>query len=214
MHFGEVFKTAREFGACSHQYCIAERCEIPGILDVLSGALKNVAMVLSRLWMTRFNSNSVRMQASRALAYYLRMRFLVRHIRDNALVLLDHVNLLGGPIAYDCVEGRYTPSYSSSWFDNGEIVATFFIPGENTDVRSECPERDAVAIGAEARLISSTLHREFAVSPMRFRLVDKTVPWTNDEPHLLETRGEAPSQLRPFHHHSGIDAPIAAEDLL
>lgn len=170
MDFEEMFSKAtngkRPF---PYQTRLAEADSLPQLIRIPTGAGKTAAVVLAWLWRRRFGAETVRKSTPRRLVYCLPMRVLVEQTRDNAILWLQRLGLLGGTAEVENKNGEnVVRAYTPAWDDPEKIVVTMLMGGEDADEWDICPERDAILIGTQDMLLSRALNRGYGMSRYRW----------------------------------------------
>jgi len=197
------------------QIKLAESEAFPQLIQIPTGAGKTAAVILAWLWRRRFGAEAVRNSTPRRLVYCLPMRVLVEQTRDNAIMWLRRLGLLGGTVEI-CDEdgGKHVEAYTPFWDDsktpNG-IVVTVLMGGEDSDKWDLYPERDAILIGTQDMLLSRALNRGYGMSryrwPMHFGLVNNDCLWVIDEVQLMGNGLATTAQLQAFRQKMGTMLP-------
>lgn len=131
------------------------------------------------------------------------MRVLVEQTRDNAIIWLRRLNLLGEEEIPEG-EGRNEriKVYMPSWEDSAKIAITILMGGEDADEWDLFPERDAIIIGSQDMLLSRALNRGYGMSryrwPMHFGLLNNDCLWVMDEVQLMGAGLPTSLQLDAF----------------
>lgn len=166
------------------------------LINVPTGGGKTAAVVLAWLW------NRVALQREnwpRRLVYCLPMRVLVEQTRDNALVWLNQLGLLGGSVDFETRDGRRRPRYTPHFADPGKVTVHLLMGGEDEDDWDLYPERQAILIGTQDMLLSRALNRGYAASrarwPMHFGLLNTDCLWVFDEVQLMGSGLATTTQL-------------------
>ncbi|RLF69413.1 MAG: CRISPR-associated helicase/endonuclease Cas3 [Thermoplasmata archaeon] len=203
MEFEVMFEKAAGYKPFDYQKRLATEYEMPSILNVPTGMGKTAAAILGWLWRRRFAPDHIRETTPRRLIYCLPMRVLVEQTRDNAVLWLHNLDLLGG-IAE--IEGekkdQKLKKYSPSWEDSGKINVTVLMGGEDRDDWDLHPERDAIIIGTQDMLLSRALNRGYGMSryrwPVHFGLLNNDCLWVMDEVQLMGVGLETTAQMDAF----------------
>ncbi len=190
-NFEEFFKKATGMKPYPYQHKLSEAVEFPSLIDIPTGLGKTAAVVIGWLWRRRFHSNEkIRDNTPRRLVYCLPMRVLVEQTRDNVIIWLNNLGLLGGTVKFDEKEGkRKVIEYQPSWEDPDKITVTVLMGGETGDKWDIYPERDAIIIGTQDMLLSRALNRGYGMSryrwPIHFGLLNNDSCWIMDEVQLM-----------------------------
>ncbi|PKK85775.1 MAG: hypothetical protein CVT48_04055, partial [Thermoplasmata archaeon HGW-Thermoplasmata-1] len=194
MEFGKIFKTATDHDPYPYQKKLAEDAELPELLDIPTGCGKTAAVVMAWLWRRRFADEDIRNKTPRRLVYCLPMRVLVEQTRDNAVIWLKNLGLLGeGPKTIfeknERGDIKKVVEYEPSWKDSDKINVTVLMGGEDADEWDLYPERDAIIIGTQDMLLSRALNRGYGMSryrwPVHFGLLNNDCLWVMDEVQLM-----------------------------
>jgi len=180
-----------------YQTRLATDPEIPTLIDVPTGAGKTAAVVLAWLWRRRFADRTIRGGTPRRLVYCLPMRVLVEQTRDNVIMWLHNLELLGGRAE---ILNRKVVSYNPSWEDPEKICVTVLMGGADQDQWDLHPERNAVIIGTQDMLLSRALNRGYGMNryrwPMHFGLLNNDCLWVMDEVQLMGVGVETTAQFQ------------------
>jgi len=199
--FNEFFVSATgiEEGPFPYQKRLATGDELPSLIDVPTGCGKTSAAVLGWLWRRRFADEETRKKTPRRLVYCLPMRVLVEQTRDNVIMWLHNLELLGGTV--EIQDGKFV-SYDQSWEDPEKICVTVLMGGEDRDEWDLYPERDAVIIGTQDMLLSRALNRGYGMSryrwPIHFGLLNNDCLWVMDEVQLMGSGLATSVQMQAF----------------
>lgn len=202
MNFEEVFKTATKHPPYPYQARLATGAELSQFVDIPTGLGKTAAVVLSWVFRRRFSEN-MRDQTPRRLVYCLPMRTLVEQTKNEAILWLHRLELLGGNVTLKEEAGREeVESYAPSWDDPSKIAVTVLMGGVDKDDWDSYPERDAIIIGTQDMLLSRALNRGYGMSryrwPMHFGLLNNDCLWVMDEVQLMGVGVETSAQLDAF----------------
>lgn len=168
-NFSEFFLKAVQEEPFPYQHRLATDPWLPQLIDVPIGAEKTAAVVLAWLWRRRFAAHEVRTATPRRLIYCLPMRVLVEQTRDNAILWLHRLNLLGGKVDLEDIEGRErVKGYVPSWENSNKIAVTVLMGGEDADEWDLYPERDGIIIGTQDMLLSRAPNRGYGMSRYRW----------------------------------------------
>jgi CRISPR-associated endonuclease/helicase Cas3 len=170
------------------------------LVNVPTGCGKTAAVVLAWLW----NRLALRRQDwPRRLVYCLPMRVLVEQTRDNAVLWLDALGLLGGSVEFETRNGKkrlqcYTPDFA----DSEKVAIHVLMGGEDEKEWDLYPEREAIIIGTQDMLLSRALNRGYAANrarwPMHFGLFNTDCLWVFDEVQLMGSGVATTAQLEAF----------------
>ncbi len=197
MRFAEFFQRATEgLSAFAYQQVIAEREDLPWVLNAPTGAGKTVAAVLGWVWRRRLHPNTeVRDSTPRRLVYCLPMRVLVEQTVDavrNWLANLDLLTDLPG--------------------DEGKIGVYQLMGGEVENDWDAYPEADAIVVGTQDQLLSRALNRGYTLSryrwPMHFGLLNSDCLWVMDEVQLMGPGLTTTLQLQALRRILGTCGPV------
>ena len=201
-NFNRKFKTATSYEPFPYQEKLATMENLPTFIDVPTGAGKTAAIVLAWLWRRRFDER-FRDKTPRRLVYCLPMRTLVEQTRDNVILWLHRLELLGGNAYFEDGNARdRVKAYVPSWDDRDKIAVTVLMGGEGKDEWDLYPDRDAIIIGTQDMLLSRALNRGYGMSryswPMHFALLNNDCMWVIDEVQLMGVGVETSAQLQAF----------------
>ncbi len=148
--FAELFRRATVREPFPFQVALAEGPALPGIIRAPTGSGKTAAAVLGWLYRRRFHPDvEVRRATPRRLVYCLPMRVLAEQTRDNAIVWLSRLDLLGGDAGIrDAESGVELDRYTPTWEDPERIVVSTIMGGEADGGWDLYPERDAVLVAS------------------------------------------------------------------
>jgi len=217
MEFGKIFKTATDHDPYPYQKKLAEDAELPELLDIPTGCGKTAAVVMAWLWRRRFADEDIRNKTPRRLVYCLPMRVLVEQTRDNAVIWLKNLGLLGeGPKTIfeknERGDIKKVVEYEPSWKDSDKINVTVLMGGEDADEWDLYPERDAIIIGTQDMLLSRALNRGYGMSryrwPVHFGLLNNDCLWVMDEVQLMGNGLATTTQLHGFRDVFGTLLPV------
>lgn len=210
-NFREVFELATGYEPYPYQTRLAEATDLPQLLDIPTGLGKTAAVVLAWLWrrqfappQTRHSQLAIRNSGTpRRLVYCLPMRVLVEQTRDNALLWLHTLGLLGGQAVFDEQDGKKRlRSYQPDFSDPAKTTVHILMGGEEKHDWDLYPERDTILIGTQDMLLSRALNRGYAMSryrwPMQFGLLNNDCLWVMDETQLMGVGVETTAQLTAF----------------
>ena len=210
MDFSDFFKKTTGFEPYPYQKRLAEIDEYPSLLNIPTGLGKTAAIVTTWVWRRKFHENqTIREGTPRRLIYCLPNRVLVEQIRDNMLLWLKHMNLLGGEIkTLSTDEKEEVESYKPSWEDGNKIAVTTLMGGEEDYNWDIYPERDSIIIGTQDMLLSRALNRGYGMNrykwPVHFGLLNNDSLWVFDEVQLMGSGIKTSVQLDAFRRHYGI----------
>jgi CRISPR-associated endonuclease/helicase Cas3 len=131
------------------------------------------------------------------------MRVLVEQTRDNTVLWLRRLDLLGGAaqVVGSGAEERVR-DYTPSWSDPNRIAVSVLMGGEDDGEWDLYPERDAILIGTQDMLLSRALNRGYAMSryrwPVHFGLLNNDCLWVADEVQLMGNGLASTTQLQAF----------------
>ena len=202
--FKAFFEQATGYGPYPYQERVADTAvELPQLLDIPTGLGKTAAVVFAWLWRRRFADATIRQATPRRLVYCLPMRVLVEQTRDNALLWLRSLDLLGGQVVVDEQNGKKRlRSYQPDFSDPAKITVHILMGGEQKDDWDLYPEHDAILIGTQDMLLSRALNRGYGMSryrwPMQFGLLHTDCLWVFDEIQLMGSGLATTAQLEAF----------------
>jgi len=169
-----------------YQREIADRGELPWLVDAPTGAGKTAAAVLGWLWRRRFHPDTaIREATPRRLVYCLPMRVLVEQTVQNARQWLTDLHLLAD--------------------EQGEPdkVGVYQLMGGQVEMDWDAwPESDAILVGTQDQLLSRALNRGYSMSryrwPVDFALLNSDCLWVMDEVQLMGAGLPTTAQLQAF----------------
>jgi CRISPR-associated endonuclease/helicase Cas3 len=201
-----------------YQRRLAADIAFPELMIVPTGLGKTAATILAWLWRRRFAEANVRESTPRRLIYCLPMRSLVEQTRDEVILWLYRLGLLGGcadvqkndqgkdivvkylpdPGDQNIVEGY--SNRNDSIKDRISVVT--LMGGEDEPRWDDYPERDVIIIGTQDMLLSRALNRGYGLSryrwPMQFGLLNNDCLWVVDEVQLMGPGLLTTAQLHAF----------------
>ncbi|MEM4058640.1 MAG: CRISPR-associated helicase Cas3' [Thermoplasmata archaeon] len=204
-NFDEFFEKATGFKAYPYQKRIAEKDYFSSIIDIPTGLGKTAGIVIGWLWRRRkHNDEKIRETTPRRLIYCLPMRVLVEQTKNNIIMWLNNLDLLGGSVKFN-EDGKGKQKeliYNPSWEDPEKITVTVLMGGESKDMWDIYPERDAIIIGTQDMLISRALNRGYGMSkyrwPIHFGLLNNDSLWIMDEVQLMGNGLNTSLQMEAF----------------
>jgi CRISPR-associated endonuclease/helicase Cas3 len=131
------------------------------------------------------------------------MRVLVEQTRDRAVLILRHVDLLGGEATVDSQDGKErVVDYTPSWKEDGKVTVTVLMGGEEKNEWDIHPEKDSIIIGTQDMLLSRALNRGYGMSryrwPVAFGLLNNDCLWVVDEGQLMGSGFHTTCQMQAF----------------
>ena len=196
MSFRQFFKTASAgLAPFAYQALLAERDELPWLVDAPTGAGKTAAAILGWLWRRRLHpSEAVRAATPRRLVYCLPMRVLVEQTIGAARRWLENLDLLA-----DDPE------------DLSKVGVCQLMGGEVDNDWDTRPEADTILVGTQDQLLSRALNRGYAMSryrwPVQFGLLNSDCLWVMDEVQLMGPGLPTTLQLQALRRDLGVCAP-------
>ena len=203
--YKEFFKTSTGKDPYPYQVKFATE-DLPNLIDAPTGSGKTATIILGWLWRRRFHpDNRVKSETPRRLVYCLPLRTLVEQTKDNAIMWLYKLHLLGGTVT---IEDNKVKSYEPSWDREEGICVTVIMGGEDPNEWDLYPEKDAIIIGTQDMLLSRALNRGYGMSrykwPIHFGLLNNDCLWVMDEMQLMGVGVETTSQMNGFRSGSSI----------
>jgi CRISPR-associated endonuclease/helicase Cas3 len=199
MQFEQLFQKATGNAPYPYQTRLATGDSLPELLDIPTGCGKTAAVVLAWIWRRRFASEEIKKKTPRRLVYCLPMRVLVEQTRDNAIIWLKNLGLLGDEAR---IKDGKVDEYKPLWDDPNKINVTVLMGGEDADEWDLFPERDAIIIGTQDMLLSRALNRGYGMSryrwPIQFGLLNNDCFWVMDEVQLMGVGLETTAQMDAF----------------
>jgi CRISPR-associated endonuclease/helicase Cas3 len=202
MKFEEMFRMATGYAPYPYQTRLATGSDLPNLIDIPTGLGKTAAVVLSWIYRRRF-AGELSERTPRRLVYCLPMRVLVEQTRDNVILWLNRLGILGGEVVLEGEKGRERiKDYTPSWDDPTKVNVTVLMGGEDRDEWDIHPECDAIIIGTQDMLLSRVLNRGYGMSryrwPVHFGLLDNDCIWIVDEVQLMGNGLPTSVQLEVF----------------
>ncbi|MFW6437714.1 MAG: CRISPR-associated helicase Cas3', partial [Armatimonadota bacterium] len=199
MSFDEFF--ARATGGLRpfpYQRIIADRGEVPWLLDAPTGAGKTAAAVLGWLWRRRVHPDrAIRAATPRRLVYCLPMRVLVEQTVGNAREWLTNLDLL-----------------ATAPGEPGRVGVYQLMGGQVEMDWDAWPEADAILVGTQDQLLLRGLNRGYSMSryrwPVDFGLLNNDCLWVMDEVQLMGAGLPTTSQLHAFRNRFVTHGPVAS----
>ncbi len=177
--FKEFFKQATGYTPYPYQELLAEKTNIPEILDIPTGAGKTEAAILAiYLWRCVHPDKDVRECTPRRLIYCLPMRVLVEQTISRVKEWIVKLNL-------------------------EKEIKVVTLMGGNVDYNYRLyPENNVIIIGTQDMLLSRALNRGYAMSPFQwpveFGLLNNDCLWVMDEIQLMHNGLATSVQLEEF----------------
>ncbi len=205
MTFDGFFKNATgpEQEPYPFQRKFAEAKDLYQLVDVPTGLGKTAMAVLGWLWRRHHPDKTVRETTPRRLVYCLPMRVLAEQTRDNAVLWLHNLGLLGGEVLFEQRDDQQKPkSYTPNFSDPAKVTIHLLMGGEEQSDWAMWPEREMILIGTQDMLLSRALNRGYAASrarwPMEFGLLHNDCLWIFDEIQLMGSGLATGLQLEAF----------------
>ena len=161
IEFPEFFRRATGKGPFPYQVRLATAELLPQLLDIPTGLGKTAAAVLAWLWRrSRFAGEEIRIKTPPRLVYCLPMRVLVEQTGDNTVQWLQRLGLLGGTADFEDRNGaQMLRKYAPCFADPEKVTVHILMGGEDADDWDIYPERDAIMIGTQDKLLARALNR-------------------------------------------------------
>jgi CRISPR-associated endonuclease/helicase Cas3 len=177
--FQAFFREATGSGRFPYQERFATAQDLYELVHAPTGAGKTATAILGWLWRRMFaDDETARASTPRRLVYCLPMRVLVEQTRDEAQKWLDKLEL------------------------TRQVQLHVLMGGEQADEWDLEPEKPAILIGTQDRLLSRALNRGYGMGrfrwPMHFGLLNNDCLWVLDEIQLMGTGLATSTQLQAF----------------
>ena len=176
--FKEFFKNATGYEPYPYQEDLANRKDIPEIINIPTGAGKTESAIIALYLWRIFNNIDESVDTPKRLIYCLPMRVLVEQVLKRVEKWVKNLQM-------------------KSKID----VVTLVGGSVNRDYRL-CPEKNTIIIGTQDMLLSRALNRGYSMSPFQwpveFALLNNDCMWIMDEIQLMHNGLATSIQLEQF----------------